>query len=46
MALREKVRVKREEKGITQAELAKKSGVEHLVPKDEWTAEDMIDLVK
>lgn len=25
---------------------AKKSGVEHLVPKDEWTGEDMIDLVR
>ena len=25
---------------------AKKSGVEHLVPKDEWTGEDMVDLVR
>jgi CheY-like chemotaxis protein len=27
-------------------EAAEDSGVEHLVPKDEWTGEDMIDLVK
>ena len=27
-------------------EAAKKSGVEHLVPKDEWTGEDMIVLVR
>lgn len=25
---------------------AEKSGIEHLVPKDEWTGEDMIDLVR
>ena len=27
-------------------EAAEESGVEHLVPKDEWTGEDMIDLVE
>lgn len=25
---------------------AKESGIEHLVPKDDWTGEDMIDLVR
>ena len=27
-------------------EAAKKTGVEHLVPKDEWTGEDIIELVR
>ena len=25
---------------------ASESGIEHLVPKDDWTGEDMIDLVQ